>query len=134
MSLQSMLKADHLTIWRQCACMSQNFSTQTIDEEPKNDNNHQLQLHVSRPTNVCVTPPPGSARGQDHKSVSLPDLARVSIGPTSSRLNTGRSGSSRNDLASKEIIGGQILWSFLSTPPQGNMFGYLSFMATVSSH
>lgn len=151
-----MLKSDHLTIWRQCACMSQNFDTKHIEEEPKSDNNHRLQLFISKPTTPSpsalaalpltsrgsITARGSSARGSstarssihDQGQGALPDISHVTMRPSSSRRNSSRCSSSRHDkydLSSKEIIGGHILWSFVSTPPLGNMFGNLHFMATV---
>jgi len=133
---QSVLKADHLSIWRQCLCMSQAVSVKNIEEEPKNDSCANRLALFYRPMTARGAPSMGSvltARGpgtartistsRSHDSSwGLPDIG--------SAQNTSRSRQQNKyaELASKNVIGGQILWSFVSTPPIGNMFGYLHFM------
>ena len=130
-----MFRADHLSIWRQCVCMSQNFTSNDIDEEPKNDSNHRLVIFRAFST------APHSARGHLDDRSSRPatshrqqQCASLISRPTTATFNNRHASRSPNksiEHSPKDIVGGQILWSFISTPPLGNMFGHLHFMATV---
>lgn len=185
-TLKSMLKMDHLSIWRQCVCMSQNFSTKCIEEEPKNDPSSRLALFVSRvPASATafsagaapltsrgyMTRPSPTARSQErespagvtsgrpttargHATTALPEICSGRPGsPHSAHSRSKRpstvaskgraTDSSRRDCRSRgstasggdhfprEFVGGHVLWTFLSTPAQGSMFGCLHFLATV---
>jgi hypothetical protein len=129
------LKTDHLSIWRQCVCMSQVINIHNIEEEPKNDSSSNRLVLFYRPMTARSALPPtsslltarglGSGRSQltaRSQSCGLPDIG--------SGQNTGR-GANPNKIPnyiSKNVVGGQILWSFISTPPVGNMFGHLHFL------
>jgi hypothetical protein len=115
--------------------MSQVINIHNIEEEPKNDSSSNRLVLFYRPMTARSALPPtsslltarglGSGRSQltaRSQSCGLPDIG--------SGQNTGR-GANPNKIPnyiSKNVVGGQILWSFISTPPVGNMFGHLHFL------
>jgi len=121
---QSKLKADYFTIWRQCVCMSQNFSTKKIEEEPQSDAFSRL-LIASRPS---------TSVSKLEEKTSLPEISRTlswSQKPIFERKQSKIA--DQQPPKPQEVIGGRILWSFISTPMAGIEFGFLNFMPQPST-
>lgn len=120
---QSSFQADNLSIWRQCSCLSQNISTSNI-EEPEHDSGSRL--HFTTRASTASDPSPVAL---ERSRAVFPEIRRPST--RNSRIGTARS-SKVFDPPSRRVLGGRILWSFISTPTRGNQFGFLYFLPQLS--
>lgn len=115
--------------------MSQTLRTTRLDEdEPKHDPASSRLLLVQRPATVSGALGergawPSAARGLTSARKLNNDRAEPLPGI---RTSSSRRGKHPDDQVTKNIIGGHIFWTFLSTSPAGSMFGFLHFLPQVS--